>query len=399
MPRKAAVILLGVVAAALLVLGLARLAAPIYAQESGPPADAACLGCHVDSDNEIVLPSGEQISVDVDLETLAESVHGQHAEISIGCTDCHSPAKYVYPHQPVLAETLSEFEASFAENCQRCHMSIEQHNPGHLIPELYDTNENLPTCTNCHGGHDVAPVELLAANAVAFCQDCHETFEDPVMAALHAEVVPNLDAAQDCRTCHTDDPLTSVDMDIFSTSSAQCVTCHSLLDSELVLDSGEEVPLHVTGEEILDSVHGLALQSELGYEPLSCVDCHGLEGYADFPHAADLPGDLRGYTLARSDVCQRCHMDVFEDEMDGIHAAALAEGNLNAATCTDCHGAHNIQDPDEPRQRVSQTCGQCHSTIYGAYAESVHGAALLEGDPNVPVCTDCHSAGSAQGKL
>src|SRR5690606_3598676 len=28
--------------------------------------------------------------------------------------------------------------------------------------------------------------------------------------------------------------------------------------------------------------------------------------------------------------------------------------------------------------------------IYGAYAESVHGAALLEGDPNVPVCTDCH---------
>ena len=58
MPRKAAVILLGVVAAALLVLGLARLAAPIYAQESGPPADAACLGCHVDSDNEIVLPSG-----------------------------------------------------------------------------------------------------------------------------------------------------------------------------------------------------------------------------------------------------------------------------------------------------------------------------------------------------
>ncbi len=44
-----------------------------------------------------------------------------------------------------------------------------------------------------------------------------------------------------------------------------------------------------------------------------------------------------------------------------------------------------------PRERVSETCAQCHSTINDQYAHSVHGAALLgEDNPDVPVCTDCH---------
>ena len=90
-------------------------------------------------------------------------------------------------------------------------------------------------------------------------------------------------------------------------------------------------------------------------------------------------------------VCTGCHEEIAQRNHDGVHAKAIAEGKLDAATCADCHGNHAIHDPDQPRERVSQTCGKCHSTINDHYAQSVHGAALLgEDNPDVPVCTDCH---------
>jgi predicted CXXCH cytochrome family protein len=65
--------------------------------------------------------------------------------------------------------------------------------------------------------------------------------------------------------------------------------------------------------------------------------------------------------------------------------------------CTDCHGAHYIQPPDEPRSQVSTTCSNCHTDIYTQYKDSVHGAALIEEDnPDVPVCTDCHGVHNIQ---
>ena len=66
-------------------------------------------------------------------------------------------------------------------------------------------------------------------------------------------------------------------------------------------------------------------------------------------------------------------------------------GTLEAATCVDCHGAHDVQQPDVPRQRISLTCGKCHGAIFDQYRTSVHGAALLvESNPDVPTCIDCH---------
>ena len=90
-------------------------------------------------------------------------------------------------------------------------------------------------------------------------------------------------------------------------------------------------------------------------------------------------------------VCAECHEEIAQRQQDGVHEKAIAEGNLDAATCFDCHGNHAIQDPDLPRERVSQTCGKCHSDINDQYTHSVHGKALLgEDNPDVPVCTDCH---------
>jgi predicted CXXCH cytochrome family protein len=80
-----------------------------------------------------------------------------------------------------------------------------------------------------------------------------------------------------------------------------------------------------------------------------------------------------------------------------MHARVLAAGNQDGAICIDCHGSHAIAKPNVPRHRISTNCGKCHKGIYEQYLNSVHGKALLENsNPDVPVCSDCHSAHSQQ---
>jgi predicted CXXCH cytochrome family protein len=73
----------------------------------------------------------------------------------------------------------------------------------------------------------------------------------------------------------------------------------------------------------------------------------------------------------------------------------LAAGNENAPTCMDCHNPHT-QPPIEEVSKVNfaQVCAQCHNGIYEEYTTSVHGAALLEGNQDVPGCVDCHGVHS-----
>jgi predicted CXXCH cytochrome family protein len=80
-----------------------------------------------------------------------------------------------------------------------------------------------------------------------------------------------------------------------------------------------------------------------------------------------------------------------------MHAQAAEAGNLDAPICTDCHGAHDVRPPDQPRAHISTTCGKCHAEINQEYSQSIHGSVLLgEDNPDVPVCTDCHGVHNIQ---
>ncbi|MEW6406205.1 MAG: cytochrome c3 family protein, partial [Chloroflexota bacterium] len=97
-------------------------------------------------------------------------------------------------------------------------------------------------------------------------------------------------------------------------------------------------------------------------------------------------------------LCERCHASNYQATLDSTHQTALVNGNPEGAVCTDCHGAHNIQEPEKPRSNIPKMCQRCHSQIYEAYELSVHGAALIgEGNPDVPTCTDCHGVHNVQG--
>jgi predicted CXXCH cytochrome family protein len=128
---------------------------------------------------------------------------------------------------------------------------------------------------------------------------------------------------------------------------------------------------------------------------IPCVLCHtDIQGV---PHEPITAPDLREFTLQANQVCASCHEPEATLTADNQHAAAAAAGNRGAAVCTDCHGAHDAARPVAHSPEVPAACGRCHSEIYALYRESVHGAALIEGNQDVPTCTDCHGVHDVEG--
>ena len=170
---------------------------------------------------------------------------------------------------------------------------------------------------------------------------------------------------------------------------------------------------------------------------LSCQDCHGGNPDPALSEDAEAAMDpnftanpFRGAPLrtAIPAFCGRCHSDPVymkrfrpdpridqeQEYWTSRHGKALRTGDINVATCIDCHGTHRILPPDNPEApvyptHVAETCGRCHSDPehmkgyrlddgrplpvdqYARWSRSVHANALLvKGDLTAPTCNDCH---------
>lgn len=159
-----------------------------------------------------------------------------------------------------------------------------------------------------------------------------------------------------------------------------CEGCHaSALEESVALADGTVLGVYVDPHAFDASVHG---------NELECTDCHRKVG--PYPHEPSTYASLRDMRVTRSKTCNRCHYSMFEEVMDSMHFTQLEAGNLDAPTCVDCHGAHDVQHKGGPRVAISERCGSCHEDVQTEYAGSVHGTSLVDGSEEVPVCTDCH---------
>ncbi|MBT8485906.1 MAG: hypothetical protein HKO59_09360, partial [Phycisphaerales bacterium] len=130
---------------------------------------------------------------------------------------------------------------------------------------------------------------------------------------------------------------------------------------------------------------------------LTCVSCH-LDG-SELPHPARLEP-------AR---CDACHETEWRDYRSSVHAIGLDRGDANAATCSDCHGTHDMLSSRNVQSRTHKlqlpfTCAQCHTNprmmeeggvhqplAAQQYIDSMHGRGLIEkGLIVAPSCNDCH---------
>jgi formate dehydrogenase gamma subunit len=80
---------------------------------------------------------------------------------------------------------------------------------------------------------------------------------------------------------------------------------------------------------------------------------------------------------------------------ESVHAKAIAQGNVSAAVCTDCHNSHDILPAANPQSPIAKvnipgTCSKCHKSESAEFIQSVHGQAVARGVSRSPVCTDCH---------
>jgi predicted CXXCH cytochrome family protein len=161
----------------------------------------------------------------------------------------------------------------------------------------------------------------------------------------------------------------------------KCLTCHSNPDLIVEFADGGTISGHVGGSAYNDSVHGR--------RDMTCGGCH--PNHETYPHPDLAVADSRAFTLALNETCLECHPEQAEEVQDSNHAHALAEGNINAAVCVDCHGAHDTVLLSEARVKIATTCRQCHAQIYDEYSQSAHGKALREeNNLDVPTCVDCH---------
>jgi formate dehydrogenase gamma subunit len=286
-----------------------------------------CLFCH--SDRALTMEkSGRTISLFVDAAKLERSVHQ-----SLSCVQCHKgldPSEL--PHAKVIRQV----------QCQTCHDESGYRKSTHAIV-----------------GEKTAKERTREA-AAATCKDCHGTHE--ILSPANTESSTNrLHVSETCGRCHQSE------VDHFS-----------------------------------QSAHGVALSQGIKGAP-TCIDCHG--GHNVKPVTSK---DSPMCKTRQAKVCLSCHLDnpdvrkrigpsagFIASYETSVHGLALAGGNLSAAACSDCHGGHDVRRPSDPRSLVNKfniphTCAKCHADVAKVYNESIHGKAILQGNTDAPVCTDCH---------
>jgi cytochrome b subunit of formate dehydrogenase len=209
---------------------------------------------------------------------------------------------------------------------------------------------------------------------------------------------------KDCTSCH------EVDLVAFEASkhaSMGCTGCHSSITK--LPHNGKPAPVDCGGchddqvKAYAKSVHGTARKNGI-VDAATCRSCHGPEHQilgSDNPASRTNKKNL-------ADTCATCHSNPdflakhqipFAKPVEAyrlsVHGREMAKGNTSAASCSSCHGSHDILPSSDPKAKVNKanvasTCGACHNGIQAIYEDSVHGLAVKRGLNDAPTCTDCH---------
>jgi len=365
-------------------------------------SDASCLKCH--GDPAVAAKDAPQMRTFlVDAQQLAQSVHRSWL-----CIDCH---------EDIDGDVLPHREVKTPVDCMACHDPVGKTHRFHPRLALADPPPGEDTrCAACHDGHNMKAVKsadfaFARTQQTTSCGTCHQVEAEHFAASAHGrELLRGVKQAPDCLSCHREPEGWRNGDNLAQRKLAevrQCEACH-VQDSEVAA-------MTVLGAKFVESfttsVHGRLL-AEGREDAASCVDCHG----AHEMNRAAVAG-AQTAKLHVADTCAKCHEDVAHDYQTSVHAAGLSRGNLDSATCTDCHGEHDIRHHLDPTSRVharnmaQQVCADCHSSVrlterYGlsshtfeTFTDSYHGLAMRGGAVEVVNCASCHSAHAIKSHL
>lgn len=292
-----------VILAGLLVIPLA-LINPVRAEiDLEAEPNETCLDCHGAPGLIKELADASEVELYVDTELFSKSIHGD----KLVCTDCHSASSEI-PHPERQYPSRRAYTIARYEGCKRCHFRNYTRTLESVHYEMLSRGDlRAPVCVDCHGAHEISrPGERR--NVI----------------------------------------------------SRSCAKCH------------KEIYGTYTG-----SVHGKALMEENNLDVPTCIDCHKAHNIEDARTVA--------FQLRTPDLCGGCHADqelmrkygissnvleTYLQDFHGMTITLLKKSGRNdvafTATCTDCHGIHDITETDYPDSRVMkanliETCRQCHT--------------------------------------
>ncbi len=169
----------------------------------------------------------------------------------------------------------------------------------------------------------------------------------------------------------------------------KCLECHDDKDLTKDLPGGKTSSLYVDEKIRQSSVHA----------KLACAECH-----------SDLSGEHPDDAKPAKPVnCATCHKEEADIYKTSIHGISRAMGSSGAASCTSCHGTHDMLSPKNPNSptfklNLSRTCAKCHDNaginaeyrmrfpdVAAHYQDSIHGLGVMKkGLVIAPSCNDCH---------
>ena len=337
---------------------------------------------------------GKTVSLYVDAAALEASAHA-----GLECVSCHVGFS---------ASDLPHAKNIKPVNCLACHDGEQFARFSRSVHGMVRGGVPVAGCSDCHGTHAVVRVTAEPADArkrfaLATCSKCHAGEQEMFMASDHGlALAAGVKGAPTCINCHDEHNVRAVSDSSAETSrskvAAMCLRCH--LDNPDVRANVGPSAGFISSYE--NSVHARAVRN--GNEAAAtCIDCHGAH---EMKKGARPDSKVARANIAAT--CGKCHGDILEQYRGSIHGTSFASGVTASATCTDCHGEHNILSPKDAASPVAagnvsaQVCSPCHASVklaskYGlaadrfqTFSDSYHGLAGKAGDVAVANCASCH---------
>jgi len=357
-----------------------------------------CASCHSKSENKF-----------------AKSMHKLAKENNTpGCVNCHG-----------AHEVFNNKYSISSRACLKCHLDktvFEKTGKTDLVDfvskyttsvhsRIGENGKEAATCVDCHDNHmilgtDESKSNISRKNIPNTCGKCHQNILSDYKKSSHGMAFNSgINIAPNCVDCHGEHNIESIDKSPLSKLNEHkvCFTCH--VNNIQVIKITGKSRNDILGYE--NSVHYQALKN--GNEnSATCSDCHGghlmqsvkiSSSRVNRENVANTCGDGTS-----------CHPNIAKDYSESIHAKAVKDGVMDAPTCIDCHGNHQIFSKENPNSKTASgknvvlLCSSCHGNVqmiskYGvpttktsSYNESYHGLAVRGGSKYAADCASCHGA-------
>jgi cytochrome b subunit of formate dehydrogenase len=313
----------------------------------------------------------------------------KEANVLPACVDCH---------QPHRARKVFYDQGMADADCLACHArpDVRRARDGKALrvdaAEVAGSRHARVSCSQCHAGVSRSldrPCETVAK--AVDCSSCHAEVAEQYRASIHgrlsAEGSPNAPTCGECHGSHGVQGKRAPGSPTFPTNvPLLCARCHREGERAAVRYAGTE---HSIIERYTESIHGKGLLKSGLTVTAMCTDCHTAHG--------ELPRSDPASTVNPANLpatCGRCHYGIEERFESSVHSASVTKTDKALPVCSTCHTAHTIRRADSEgfKLDIMGRCGDCHAAIAETYFDTYHGKVSRLGYTKTAKCYDCHGA-------